>query len=245
MQPSHATKSGRRYRYYVSASDLVRLDAPAARLPAHDLEQAVRDRLCSFLRSTADLRREFAAEDATELSRISTHCADLAAQLATARQLPSILKRIDLSTSALILTIDRVALASLINLRCEEEAPPITLAAPAVRVRHGKEVRMVLEHPSAASEGVQNPHLVALLTEAAEAKQLVDRSAELSITQIAERSRRCRSYLAKLYRVAHLAPEFAEAIMSGCQPAHISTRMLLNAELPLSWSEQRSVLRLR
>ena len=97
---------------------------------------------------------------------------------------------------------------------------------------------MVLKE-AAADDPVRNPHLVALLTEAAEARQLVGRSGELSITQIAERAGRCRSYLAKLYRVAHLAPDIAELIMSGRQPGHLTTRMLLNTKLPLSWSEQR------
>jgi hypothetical protein len=154
------------------------------------------------------------------------------------------LSRLDLGNSAILLTINRAALAQLINLDCDADALPITLAAPAVRVRHGKEVRMLLEDPSAAGDGVRNPHLVALLSEAAEAKLLVDGSADLSITQIADGAGRCRSYLTKLYRVAHLAPDITEAIMRGHQPAHVSTRMLLNAKLPLSWSDQQTFLRL-
>ncbi len=244
MQPSHANRSGRRYRYYATAADAVTLDAPAARLPAHDVEEAVRERLCSFLGNKAELRRELLVEDAAELGRVAGACAALSNRFATAHQRLPFLSRIDLGHSAILLTISRVALAQLINLESDVDAPPITLAAPAVRVRHGKEVRMLLEDPSAAGDGVRNPHLVALLSEAAEAKLLVDGSADLSITQIADRAGRCRSYLAKLYRVAHLAPDIAEAIMRGRQPAHVSTRMLLNAKLPLAWSDQRTFLRL-
>jgi DNA invertase Pin-like site-specific DNA recombinase len=244
MQPSHANKTGRRYRYYVTAADAVTPDAPAARLPAHDVEERVRQRLCSFLSNKPELRRELMIEEAAELGRVVAHCGNLAASLSTAPRLTRLVNRIDLTDRTMLLTINRPALASLINLVCDDDAPPITLAASAVRVRHGKEVRMLLEEAHPPGDGVSNPHLVALLAEAAEAKLLIDSSAELSITQIAERAGRCRSYLAKLYRVAHLAPDIAEAIISGRQPRHVSTRMLLNARLPLMWSEQRTFLRL-
>jgi hypothetical protein len=242
MQPSHANKSGRRYRYYVTASDLVTLDAPATRLPSHDIEEVVRDRLCSFLSSKTELRRELMVEEAVELGRIAARSAELVSSFVKARQIRPLLERIDLSDSSVLLTISRSALASLLNLACDEDAAPIMLSAPAVKVRHGKEVRMVLDDGSAGSDGTRNPHLVALLAEASEAKQLIDRSAELSITQIAERAGRCRAYLTKLYRVAHLAPDIAELIMRGQQPGNLSTRMLLNTRFPLAWQDQRSLL---
>ena len=43
MTPSHATKPGKRYRYYVTRSDQLD-DAPAWRVSAHDLERLVCDR---------------------------------------------------------------------------------------------------------------------------------------------------------------------------------------------------------
>jgi hypothetical protein len=81
MQPSHANKSGRRYRYYVTAADVVTWDAPAARLPAHDIEQVVRGRILSFLYDKIELRRVLMVEEAAELDQLSRRCADLAAKL--------------------------------------------------------------------------------------------------------------------------------------------------------------------
>jgi hypothetical protein len=118
-----------------------------------------------------------------------------------------------------------------------ENDAPIILAAPAVRVRHGKEVRLLLQEPGTEDRS-RNPHLVSLLREAAEAKTLIDASGGLSISEIATRAGRCRSYLAKLYRIAHLAPELVQLVMTGRQPTHLTTRMLLNAQLPLAWNEQ-------
>lgn len=238
MQPSHANKSGRRYRYYVTAADSVTGHDPAARLPAHDIEQAVKDRLRSFLTRKADLRRELGVDGAVELARVAAR----AAGLDVSTHVRTLVQRIDLGVKSVLLTVDRVKLASLLELPCPEDAAPIILAGTAIQLRHGNEVRMIIEHSDSAAEGIRNPHLVALLSEAIEAKQLVDESADLSITQIARRAGRCRCYLAKLYRVAHLAPDIAELIMNGRQPAHITPRMLLNAKFPLAWDEQRTAL---
>jgi DNA invertase Pin-like site-specific DNA recombinase len=239
MQPSHANKAGRRYRYYVTAADAVTTDEPAARLPAHDLEEVVKSRLVSFLTDRTELRRVLMVEEAAELELLTRRCSDLAATLNSA--LLAMIDRIDLIEGAILLFIDRNALAATIGRPLQEGGAPITLAAPAVRLRHGKEVRMVLTE-GAGDDSVRNPHLVALLTEAAEAKQLVNSSSGLSITQIAKQAGRCRCYLAKLYRVAHLAPDIAELIMSGRQPAHLTTPMLLTNKLPLSWTGQRVYL---
>jgi hypothetical protein len=104
-------------------------------------------------------------------------------------------------------------------------------------------VRLLLQD-AGTEDQPRNPHLVALLREAAEAKSLIDSAADLSISEIASRGGRCRSYLAKLYRVAHLAPEIVQLISTGAQPAHLTTRMLLNAQLPLAWSEQAAAQRI-
>jgi site-specific DNA recombinase len=55
--PSHTTKNGRRYRYYVcqAASSDSRTPNKPARIPAHDLEQQVSLRLRSFLESPQDV----------------------------------------------------------------------------------------------------------------------------------------------------------------------------------------------
>jgi DNA invertase Pin-like site-specific DNA recombinase len=242
MVPSHANKSGRRYRYYVTAADAVTDIAPAARLPAHDAEEMVRARLGSFLTSKAELRRELMINDAAELGAVAAAAAMLAARIKRGVQLTILVQRVDLGDAAVLVTINREALSKLLAIDCPPGAAPITIAGSALRVRHGKEVRLILNEPGASEDRARNPHLVALLTEAAGAKQLVDRSSGLSISQIAEQAGRCRSYLAKLYKLAHLAPDIVELIMSGRQPARLTTRMLLAGKLPAAWSEQRSLL---
>jgi site-specific DNA recombinase len=57
--PTHTNKSGRRYRYYTSQA-VIRKTTPTdqpARIPAHDLEAAIIDRILEFLKSPREVLR--------------------------------------------------------------------------------------------------------------------------------------------------------------------------------------------
>jgi DNA invertase Pin-like site-specific DNA recombinase len=64
LVPSHSTKGSKRYRYYITATKAdVAVDRPALRIPAHDLEKAVTERLLGLLRDPAQLAEHFPAQD--------------------------------------------------------------------------------------------------------------------------------------------------------------------------------------
>lgn len=51
------------------------------------------------------------------------------------------------------------------------------------------------------------------------------------------------SYVKKIMPLAFLAPNIVEAIMTGKQPAHLTTQMLIRQmHIPLDWQEQRRAL---
>ncbi|OYU74880.1 MAG: hypothetical protein CFE32_16340 [Alphaproteobacteria bacterium PA3] len=52
-------------------------------------------------------------------------------------------------------------------------------------------------------------------------------------------------YDRNILRLAFLAPDIQQAILDGRQPHHLNLEALKNLELPLSWSQQREVLRFR
>lgn len=84
--------------------------------------------------------------------------------------------------------------------------------------------------------------LLQLLADAFEARQLVLSNPELSINQLAAREARCRKQLGKLVRLSWLSPRIVEAVAGGTQLKSLSRRALLNAELPIEWSEQEALL---
>jgi hypothetical protein len=52
-----------------------------------------------------------------------------------------------------------------------------------------------------------------------------------------------RTYLIRTLRLAYLAPEVVEAILSGREPRGLTVNVLMKSvQLPLAWDEQRRAL---
>ncbi|MET4132664.1 hypothetical protein ABIE62_001800 [Porphyrobacter sp. MBR-155] len=75
-----------------------------------------------------------------------------------------------------------------------------------------------------------------------EVRQLVLASPELSLNQLGKREGRCRTQLGKLFRISWLSPRIVESIIDGRQPARLDRRMLLEADLPQCWTDQKRML---
>src|SRR3546814_9286041 len=69
MTPSHANKAGRRYRYYVTRPDQLAGSA-AWRVPAHDLERLVCDRIAALLNDPQAVHGLVPDASAETLSRL-------------------------------------------------------------------------------------------------------------------------------------------------------------------------------
>jgi len=239
MVPSHTKRGGRAYRYYVTATDQISEASPAARVPAWDLEQAVLSRLTKFFGSHSELSNQLRILDPVKVSRTAAAAKILQAD----RQATlSFLSRVELTPSGLRISLDGGRLSEALRLEETGRDQPVVLFADAIRVRHGKEVKLLIRGDDSSTP--RHPNLVALLKEAAEAKQLVETAPGETLSAIAAREGRCRTYLGKLYRIAHLSPEVVQMIMAGEQPLHLTTRLLLSAQLPASWPEQSRLLRL-
>ena len=60
---------------------------------------------------------------------------------------------------------------------------------------------------------------------------------------IASRNNVSDSYVKKIMPLAFLAPDIVEAIVTGKQPAHLTTQMLIRQiDVPFDWQDQRRVL---
>ena len=86
--PSFTVKNGRRYRYYVSQLPIKSACSQSPgpiRLPAHEVEREVTERLRSFLRSDADVLDEvsIAADDAAGIQQFGAAAKKLAARWPT------------------------------------------------------------------------------------------------------------------------------------------------------------------
>lgn len=252
MTPSHASKSRRRYRYYVTRPDL--LDRTRAwRVSARDLEQLVCTSIAAKL-TDGEFIIDLAGSqqmEAAQLQRARDE-ADLAAATlrsgkshAKAETLGAIIQRVSLHEDRVEVEIDRSALVRLLGLDTVSTSPkPLIITVPAMRVRRGHQLRLMIPGTENANarQVRRDGKLVALIAEAHQAKDLVLANPEKSIASLAREEGRCRTRLGKLVALSCLAPEIVTAIVEGKQPEQLTAARLLATPLPLAWADQRREL---
>jgi site-specific DNA recombinase len=261
--PSHTVKNGRRYRYYVCQSVVrhpgVRAKGPT-RLPAHEIEAKVTERLRALLESDKDIfdQLRMPEDDATRVQELVRASRDLskrsnamsAAELRTV--LATILRRVVVGESSIGVLLCRNSLRALLigetkvsaTREGDLENPTglIRLSIETKLKRCGMEVRFVVP-PDARSDMANQPKL-ALLNALARAHEwygwVVDGKVS-GPTAIAHCTGLDERYVSKVFRCALLAPDIVEAIVEGRQPEDLTFEKLWR-NLPSSWSEQRRVL---
>ena len=154
--------------------------------------------------------------------------------------------RIDLSEEAIDLSVDKLAVAGALGLvpDLDMENKAMVLTLPATRVRHGHQLQLIIpsQQPLSIVRTTRDEKLVALVAEAHQARQLLLASPQRSIAAIAFDQGRCRTRLGRLVALACLAPDIVTAIVEGRQPLTLTSRALMEFELPLGWTDQRVLL---
>jgi site-specific DNA recombinase len=253
MEPSHATKGGKRYRYYVTRPNLVDVDRPAWRVPAHGIETITITCIADML-SDQHLLHGMVLDSGSDMSsigralRLGQAAADCLRGRATSDQtllLRQLLSRATLRDSQIDIELSRAAVFETIGIAdADQDDEPIKLTSPAVRVRHGHEMKLIIpgtgERPKPTAQ--RNEKLVELIIEASAARDLVLSNPEQSMNRIAADANRCRTRLARMFGLSFLAPDIVKAILSGRQPKQLGYRDLMEVDLPMAWPEQRKVL---
>ena len=246
MSPSHASKAGKRYRYYITHSAELRSgEPPAWRLPARDLETIVTSRLRQLLLDRTTIRTLLSAPNAaalaTALERGDEAAGKLDASYGRTTTIAKLVTGVRIDDAKVKLTIDRAALIVVLGGAPDPDAAPLVITAPAVRVRRGKDVKLVFA--SETGTAVQpDAKLVALLVEAGKARTAVAANPGWTVRDAASAVGQCRHRFARLIRLSFLAPELVQLILDGKHPPMLTPRRLLDADLPLAWREQKAML---
>ena len=250
MTPSHATKPGKRYRYYITRPDLVD-GSPAWRISAPDAEKLVCDRLSEFLADQSALCGFAGNAPAATIQRMLAKADLMAATMrsGTAHDrldlLASMVERVALTDASIDLSISPAMLAHSLELPTDTyPAQPINLTLPIVRVRKGHQLRLVVPGPiSPAPEPARrDPKLLALIAEAMAARRLVLANPDKSLNALASANGRCRTRLGRLVAISCLAPDIVTAIIEGKQPTSFTSRTLQNSIMPICWDKQKQML---
>jgi DNA invertase Pin-like site-specific DNA recombinase len=260
MSPTYAIKSGRRYRYYVSAP-LVRgtRSRSGFRLPAPDIEQLVTTGLADHLADPVWTTGLTPTAGLSQLTRII----DAAKQLSRSVRQPEsdnkdnpaphtirrLVERCEAGRDSVVLTINRSALAEALEIIDPDCARSlldaedlIEIAVPARLQRCGKQVRLILGDVSSAIRSPDD-ELVQLVRDGHRWFEALRSGRAATIAAIAQRDRQQVSHVSRTLSLAFLAPDIIEMILNGRQPISLTPERLKAARpLPLDWNEQRATL---
>jgi len=260
--PSFTIRRGRRYRYYVSQ---VVVQNPGGeydgitRLPAHEIESRVMERLISFLRSDSDVFDQVHADGIApeQLRKQVTGAKKLADRLSS---LPSddlrdslscFLRRVVIGEDQIQLMIGGNELRQLLssdgrngsnisNRQKPADRKDLLCLSIELKLKRSGGVHLVVP-PNASAVSVPHPK-AALIKAVARAHgwyEKVLQGKAPDMRSLARQAGLTERYIGKVFACAFLAPDIIESILDGRQPPDLTFEKLCH-DIPLSWAEQRS-----
>ena len=256
MVPSHTSKSGRRYRYYVSrppeekAADASR----GWRLPALMIESLVVRETCRLLKDSptlidalnlARLPANRMREILSLIEKLEDHLHDDGPEVQQ-RLLQDLNDRIEVRPGSVCISYRTGKLISLVDFRAEECDPStdahFQLDVPVQFRWRGVEMKLVLgsdPQPRSKPDHV----LIRLIAQAYGWMEELKQGSARSNRELAIRHKADPGDVARILPLAFLAPDIGEAILEGRQPVEITAAKLKRLPyLPVSWKEQRRLL---
>ena len=221
MGPAHTTRSGQRFRYYVTHPRTITEGGPAPyRLAGDELERGCANLLAEHLAGIVTN-----IDGDTEAKRLAT----------ILRQGPHNERRALLTDRVRKIVIGDAELTI-------ELADSHTLHRSFKRVRHGNDASLVVGQRDAPEKWKADPQLLVLLKDAHRAKALALAKPKLALDELAAKFGRSTERYKRLLRLSYLSPTVIDATIAR-QPAHLTNRFLQNLDgLPLSWTDQDQLL---
>ncbi len=262
--PSHAVKSGKRYRYYVSQAAIhhrATAKVGPTRIPAQELEGVICRKLQALLSSPDQLLQAVGveSEDAATTKALiiaGNHFAKLWPAKSQTEQrefLSNIIGRIVVGETSLGITILQPPLREMLlghrSAQLAKQEPFLEKWKNVFKLmidvkvkRCGGEVRLLVPTDSAnESPSRPVPSLIKAVARAHRWPEQIIHGEVKGRHSIAQRTGLDERYVGRVLQCALLAPDIVEAILDGHQPADLGIQKLLK-NLPLDWSAQRRLL---
>jgi len=256
--PSHATKNGRRYRYYIER----RSESPAGsspsdrpkRIAASEIEGLLLDALSHFLKTPARLLDALGLGGlgAAKAKAIIAAGAQLAAGLDRHDSknrnttLRSLIYRFVLSNDQVVAKLSPPSLMKALGIpetRATFLDEPITITIPARLKPRGVELKFVITDPDHSKPAKTDPVLIKAIVQANDWLEQILSGKAKSLREIAEKEKLPERYLRRIVELAFLSPDITESILDGNQPVDLTLKHLIcDIKLPLAWNKQRRLL---
>jgi site-specific DNA recombinase len=248
MKPSHAKKGSVRYRYYTSIEDVLAKNEHKGkhirRIAAGDLETVVAGHLVELVADPIKLARLLGlptCDSDADLFRAAIKCFKDEFADMTAQQMGENSRQIALQ----IVVDEHTASASLGAHEFSRRIGVSTTCATGKRIklftsndieRQAHRSQLAVESGADDRPVKRDGALIALIIKAHSAQRKLLSGGRCTDPPYSDR------HIARMARIAFLAPEITTSILNGTQPKVLTARRLLRAsEIPLDWSVQRRV----
>ena len=247
FSPSHTSKKGRRYRYYVTIDGADESAAGGWRLPAPGIEKIVFDGIRALLsdpvRTLQAAGIDVKAESVSNVVKAGDAlCCDLArfspSELAAAFR--AFVSQVRVSTLWIEIDLMPDGLARLLDVEPSRASRVHTLTLPVQLKRRGVEMKLVLTGEAAPqSRGDQN--LIRLVAKAHRWFEDLKSGQAKNISDIARREDMDVGDVSRALPLAFLAPDIVADIIKGDHPVDLTSEKLRRlSSLPMSWDKQRA-----
>jgi site-specific DNA recombinase len=246
LQPTHAKKGGKRYRYYIRPIAEGSSEERPLRIPATELEGLVVGEVLRWLRDEQRAFNRSAQGTASETHALIERGTSMAGLLESGspaertRILNELLVRVVVGAQTVEIVLRMGAPLTGIE-RAKGDVHSIVV--PVALKRCGQAMRLIVQGPNAPKAREINPHLVALLAKSHRWFEALKSGQSPSIRSIAEAHGVESSDVTQAVYLAFLAPDIVERLVRGDHPEWLGVRRLLAmVPLPMEWLEQRQVL---
>jgi len=261
LTPSHASKQGKRYRYYVSTEQQRKSAASGRhrnkhswRVPAREIERAVLAGLRQYLEDQGRLLDTLQPGSTAQIQQMVAAAEELGGRLNRAMLLQLGLQ-VQLAEDGLALTLGAEALRLRLGMVADGQDQPdnagqdsatgepelIRLSLPMRIRRRGVEMKLVLGAGVPQPAGKPDVTLIRAIARGRRWFELM-REEQRPLIELAKAEQLSPRYIARHLELAFLAPKIVETILDGRQPPTLSLQMLKQVELPLCWLEQEKLL---
>lgn len=245
MRTCSAAKGSKTYHYYATCERTAALSKqPVWRLPARDLEMRVIEGIRAFLGDAGQVHDAAACVrfDHSKITNVLALAASRALDLDQAG-CRDLIARVDVHDDRIDIQIAIARLQAVVDSDGAAD-PTYTLSLPTVRLRRGKELRLLLPASDGGLQASPDPALIKLLANAFAARDAVEAaSSDRTLGSIATANGYSLEYFNLLLRLSMLAPDIVAAIHDGRQPATLNRqRLARTTNLPIEWPAQRTAL---
>jgi DNA invertase Pin-like site-specific DNA recombinase len=253
LSPTHASKNGRRYRYYIShrLMQTARKGSDGWRIPAKELENTVVHVLNQFLGNDQQLFDLIVESDLNPglFRLVSTRAGELCDTLASPgardkqKLIQKIVHRITVSPGRLRIEINNPSLVALLaNSAIANPDAAVELDVSFTFKKRGVEAKLVIENGD-RPKARPDPKLIETIAKGCSWFEQIAYGQAQTVRNIAQRENVDEGDISRIMGFAFLAPDIVEAIVEGRQPAELTAERLKRLQKQsYVWSEQRRAL---